>query len=551
MRYSIWRSRNASRQAHRQTPINIRALTPVLLGAALFTDGCTGQLPSSFRFRQAEELFNSTDFVNTKLDMLWVIDNSGSMNVSQGRIRDGFTSFAAKYMKPTWDIRVAVITTDTYIANSAFTNYWNSYLVNPGSNFRSSYLRGITQNGIPGRSTSFVNPSWAPNLFVMDPLNANYGKTSNGIRVKDDRPLYGSDWAKLLPGNHDGPMLTMCHEQEGSYISTNGVHRCYIRDDQTGNTGPSHCAAPSGAETSETQCVNTSMNNTVHSGKSIISTIPPSGTPADTAWSNQLVEDFLVNLSPGTTGSGLERAFGSITQLLSDNEGSGSSTKFFRADALRVIVLVGDEDDQTMTLPANPGSNFSPSSDYVGSCTKLIDGVSFNIPTCPDPNKLIAVSTIKNQIDTFFRNLDGSGASADPNYFVVSIVAPTAQVVQTLRTERGTGEIDRADRFIEFGNQVRNGSLVMDISSADYSSALDAVGAAIVSKKAIFTLSRAPTSEEDMQVWVIHSDGSRTLIDPSIYTVDGQTLTITDQAFVLSLASTDRILVNYQPRSAA
>ena len=116
-----------------------------------------------------------------------------------------------------------------------------------------------------------------------------------------------------------------------------------------------------------------------------------------------------------------------------------------------------------------------------------------------------------------------------------------------LRTERGTGEIDRADRFIQLGNLVGNGSMVTDLASADFSPILDAIGSVIVSKKATFQLSRAPTSEEEMIVWIVHVDGSRTLIPADKYTVSGTTLTITDDDVVLSLTDTDHILVNYQP----
>src|SRR5262245_6898423 len=94
----------------------------IIFGPALasaFLSACTGQLPSSFRLQQQEEVFKSTQEINTKLDILWVVDNSGSMAGEQAKLRDGFVSFASRYMRPTWDIRLAVITTDTYLANPA------------------------------------------------------------------------------------------------------------------------------------------------------------------------------------------------------------------------------------------------------------------------------------------------------------------------------------------------------------------------------------------------------------------------------------------------
>ncbi|OFZ82244.1 MAG: hypothetical protein A2603_00975 [Bdellovibrionales bacterium RIFOXYD1_FULL_55_31] len=514
--------------------------------------GCTGQLPGSFRLAQQEEVFATSQEINTKLDMLWVIDNSGSMDVSQQRIRDGFSGFAQKYMKPNWDIRVAVITTDTYLAHPAFTNYLNLYQVPVGSPAQSSYLRGITANGIPGRSTPFVNPPWAPNLVNMNPASPDYGKFTAGLKVNQGRPQLGPNWAKLLPGNHDGPMIALCHEANALFISATDVSKCYIRDDQTGNTGPERCAYPGSGETSASQCVNTPMNDTVHSGRSIIATIPPAGTPTDAAWTARLIQDFLVNLSVGVTGIGYERGLASLQQLLADNEVAGSPTAFFRKDSLRVIVLVGDEEDQTMIIPPAPYTGFLANSYYTtdaATCTKLIDGVSFTVPSCPDPTKLVPVADIKGQIDTFFHTLDQTGATENPNYFVVSIVASTAASVQNLRTQRSSNELDRADRFIELGNLVANGSSVMEIDNPDYSPMLDAIGMAILNKKAIFQLQRAPTTTEEMTVAIKHADGTLTVLLPSQFTVSGKVLTITDLDFLLSLANTDQIIINYQPKT--
>src|SRR4051812_34388538 len=96
----------------------------VLLNIAFFStllSSCTTQLPGSFRFLQQTQTFELD--VNTKIDLLWVIDNSSSMDVSQQKIRNGFKSFAARYLLPTWDIRTAVISTDLYLAHPAFSPY--------------------------------------------------------------------------------------------------------------------------------------------------------------------------------------------------------------------------------------------------------------------------------------------------------------------------------------------------------------------------------------------------------------------------------------------
>src|ERR1700757_4300234 len=98
--------------------------------AALFVlsgicSACTKQTNHSFSFLPVTDNFTAASQINTKVDILFMVDNSASMDTEQSRLRNGFTSFAAKYLPPTWDIRVAAITSDTYLANPAFNNYIN------------------------------------------------------------------------------------------------------------------------------------------------------------------------------------------------------------------------------------------------------------------------------------------------------------------------------------------------------------------------------------------------------------------------------------------
>src|ERR1700757_2929900 len=96
--------------------------------AALAVTGCTKMLPYQFLLEQQNQsLAGNTDLqINTKIDMLWVVDNSSSMDPDQQKLRNAFTAFAQKYMQPTWDIHVAAITTDTYLANPIFSNFLNT-----------------------------------------------------------------------------------------------------------------------------------------------------------------------------------------------------------------------------------------------------------------------------------------------------------------------------------------------------------------------------------------------------------------------------------------
>lgn len=549
--------------------------------AVLFQTACTGQIAGSFRLLQQFQTFSSQQAVNTKIDLLWIVDNSSSMDTIQQKLRAGFQAFAATYMQPTWDIRVAVITTDTYMANPVFSGYLAKTV--PTS-------VGYTSAYIAGRKSTFVNPSWNASL-----VNLTTGAMDSGFNYGALDPLWGPSYARLLPGMHDGPLTALCFEPLPYFF--NGVANCRVRDNQALYSGISHCISPNTAagESSFSQCVNTVENDTVRSGLPILSTMPPAGTAGDATWTQQLINNFLVNVSTGSSGQGSERGLSSVLQLISDNE--TTSTAFFRQGSLRGLIFVSDEDDQSQVLPdiANVPATFGPNTGYacdqstllavngasrvtgvLGYCcnvaansclygdsgltcpSKTVDGYTYTLGVCVNPNNLIPVATVKQQLDTFFTTLDGAGTT-DPNYFVAAIVPMTGAAIQSLQTSRladgiAAGitlstEADLPARYIALSNLVGSNSLVLDITQSNFSPILDQIGAAILLKKSTFTLARVPTGTEQMQVFIIHQNGSQTLVPTSYYTLQGKSLIITQPNYVLSLASTDQISINYQPKS--
>jgi len=552
-------------------------LTLPLVGGAS-SMGCTGQLPNSFRLAQVEQTFASSQELNTKIDLLWIVDNSASMDVSQKKIREGFRTFSARYLQPTWDIHAAVITTDTYLAHPSFQDYLGSVI--PGT-------VGWTSPTVSARIGTFQNPASNASL-----VNLSTGRFDQGVRYADLIPAWGSNYARLLPGMHDGPISGFCFE--GLPYFLRGVSQCQIRDLNRDTSGPSACASPGPGQSSLNECVNTTQNDSVRTGKAILATQPAAGISADQAWRDQLLTDFLVNVTTGSAGHGSERGLSSVSQLLADNE--NSDTAFFRKDSVRVLLFVSDEDDQSFALPTGTPSPVSPRTGYAcdqasllasnpasgvtgnrGACcsdpakgcaygaegttcpSKTVDGFTYKLGICARSELLKPVSDFKAEFDTFFHALDASSESVDPNYFVVSIVPASATSIQTLQAARAQEDasvgtltsfaVDRGDRYLELARQVGGGSMELDISTEDYSPVLDSIGRAIISKRSTFNLDRAPTSIEDMIVTVIYADGSTQVVDSGMVQISGKQLRITDLDFVLSLKSTDRISINYQPKT--
>jgi len=508
------------------------ALLAATLPLILLVAACTQQKPNSFRLEQQLESFAVAREVNTKVDLLFIVDNSASMDVSQDRLRRGFSTFAQKYLRPNWDIRVGVITTDSYMAHPAFGAYLKT-TIGGTENWTSPYIQS--------RLSTFVNPDWNPSL-----VNPQTGAFKKGITWNDQVPAWGRNYARLLPGVHDGPIAALCTENHAYFFY--GASQCRIRDDQTRYSGPSQCLSPSGGETAITQCVNTVQNDTIHSGRPILSTQSGSQT---------LVSDFMINASVGTSGAGSERGLASLQQFLQDNE--TSDTAFFRKGSQRVFMILADEDDQSMFIPA-AGAN--PFTGYSSDCPlKTVDGYSYRLSSCADSSKLIPVSQVKNQVDTFFAALDGTtgGAGLSGTYIVIPVVPLTGSAIQELQQLRASDDlaagnagnvaVDHADRYLEFSEQVGNGSFAMNIADDDYSMLLDRVGRAIVHRSSEYELKRPPTGTEDMIVTIIHVDGTKTVLPADTYTVEGTTLYLNDMDFILTLSSQDRILVNYQPKT--
>ena len=63
-----------------------------------FLTGCGGGSEPSFSLGSTGDGFQQVSSTNTKIDILWVIDNSGSMNASQQDLRENFNLFIEDFV---------------------------------------------------------------------------------------------------------------------------------------------------------------------------------------------------------------------------------------------------------------------------------------------------------------------------------------------------------------------------------------------------------------------------------------------------------------------
>lgn len=136
------------------------------------------------------DVFNQTQVA--KVDVLWVIDNSGSMGAKQQKVKDNFDAFVAKLTAEDTDVdyHIGVITTDTY---------------------NSSQQAGRLQN-MAGLPEPWVSSSNCGNVAGCDPvarfrLNASVGIQGSG----DEKGLLAAMLALspplAAPGGHNHGFL--------------------------------------------------------------------------------------------------------------------------------------------------------------------------------------------------------------------------------------------------------------------------------------------------------------------------------------------------------
>jgi len=134
-------------------------LTLISLIFVLVISGC-GQGSPSFSIVPGGDTFkqNAASF-NNQLDILWVVDNSGSMGPLQTNMVNNFNSFIQSFETKGYDYRMAVTTTDAFLADSKLNGYNSAYanwsLFRDGANGQHSGVFIITPS-TPNLNNTFV-----------------------------------------------------------------------------------------------------------------------------------------------------------------------------------------------------------------------------------------------------------------------------------------------------------------------------------------------------------------------------------------------------------
>jgi len=141
-------------------------------------------MPTNQVFKQAPGFFNN------QLDILFVIDSSGSMGEEQVNLASNFSAFINDFQTKGYDFKIAVIGTDAYLANSQLSGYNSAN--SSVAKFRdraiktsSGVYQAISNDSICGNPAApftnvFVITPSTPNLSSVFSINAKQCIRGNG-----------------------------------------------------------------------------------------------------------------------------------------------------------------------------------------------------------------------------------------------------------------------------------------------------------------------------------------------------------------------------------
>lgn len=207
-----------------------RAGTLLLSLSSMVSIGC-GSDTSTFSIPpDADTFFQNANSAqaNSKIDMVWVIDNSGSMQTSQNNLRANFPAFISQFNSLGLDYKIVVTTSDAYLALPEMIDIYNYYRRTSlyGSMFESKHAteKARFKDGYgSNHSGVFELLPTTPDLINVFSINATQGIYGYG----DERPLQSMKTALesslntgfLRDGSHLAVML-LTDEDDFSHNTT-------------------------------------------------------------------------------------------------------------------------------------------------------------------------------------------------------------------------------------------------------------------------------------------------------------------------------------------
>jgi hypothetical protein len=203
-----------------------------LIGILGFASGCDKSSGDVAILAASQKFTQANSNVNVKIDILWVVDNSYSMNPLQQSLTSNFNSFIGNFINKGFDFNIAVTTTDAYLSGVKFSNDNTLAQFRDGVGSTHTGVRVITPttpnivntfvtNALQGESGSGDERAFSSfRNALTDPLNAGFPRAGSFLAViilSDEDDFSGDNRAQFGGTDHSYTASTL--DPVSNYIS--------------------------------------------------------------------------------------------------------------------------------------------------------------------------------------------------------------------------------------------------------------------------------------------------------------------------------------------
>lgn len=264
---------------------------------------------------------SSTAIFYSPVDLLWVVDNSGSMSDNQNKLASEFANFAQTYMTANRDIRTGVITTDAFWAGGVEPMQGFSY----GPNFGADYARllpGFADGPRPFTPTNTTAPrsgnpilsslvpnnqtpaSWLQQIVSAFSLNAKPGTDGDGSeRGMESVVKFLEDNEKqACPTHYPHCHLFRKNSTRGIIFVTDENDSSFFSECQTSDLVKKYNGTPDGSYGDyTTKYFQNGYMHLVSTGTSTGSSANDSVTACNITVGKKMIDNFFIWLDNGST----------------------------------------------------------------------------------------------------------------------------------------------------------------------------------------------------------------------------------------------------------
>lgn len=180
--------------------------------------GCAEDAPTFSILPETDVFYQSPSTLNNKLDILWVIDNSGSMHEEQTNLANNFNAFINDFVTKGYDFQIAVTVSDAWRApyinlnlakfrDGVGSNHSGVFVITPSTpNLIDTFVTNIMQ-GTNGSGDERAFQSFKTALD--SPLNAGFVRSDGylAIIIVSDEDDFSHNGSSSLNRNYSSPAL--------------------------------------------------------------------------------------------------------------------------------------------------------------------------------------------------------------------------------------------------------------------------------------------------------------------------------------------------------